>query len=525
MALKASALKLSKKSVIVLIVLTLAVLILIALAIFLLTRSSVPIQNIQLEYADDSEAALSSITQPYDLTDVTPTFDIYGEEGFNTSDAPVVLIRTDYSPDADPCTQSDNYDYDLGAYDPNNGRCAELGRDNLTLPNHATVQIYSNYYKEDYHNGYAIDYSAYAFLPDGSVVSLTNNSKVQFNFYDNETRIVQMEGDAYYRVKAQAEGNIFTVQVGDRLIELSDDELVITMDSNDIANDNDLEELNEIYVEQKSKGGPLDSDTETIARLQANNLIANIYVISGGAGIRTRDNSDGDTTAINEESPYQRLLFKDYGKRITNEPDSEELAEAQETFLEYSSYATNQMKFSMTSYGLGNFNSVSFEDLYNMLMIRFDGIQVYAYNYSMAYMEDMENFNSEWNNFVSRISTCREGWYKATDTKCCPNDYQYNESTGSCTKTTYYYTCDEGWTLGSDNMCHRQVAVDSGEDETKTPTYYPSSDGNGDMCVTKSKPASYQLCSMAVSIGDAHMEGSSCCFDTEVAEPQLEPVN
>jgi hypothetical protein len=120
MALRASSLKLSKKSVIVLIVVTLAVLIL-ALAIFLLTRSSVPIQNTQLEYADDSEVALSSITQPYDITDATPTFDIYGEEGFNTSDAPEVLIRTDYSPDADPCTQTDNYDYDLGAYDENNG--------------------------------------------------------------------------------------------------------------------------------------------------------------------------------------------------------------------------------------------------------------------------------------------------------------------------------------------------------------------------------------------------------------------
>jgi hypothetical protein len=309
------------------------------------------------------------------------------------------------------------------------------------------------------------------------------------------------------------------------VIDLSDDELVITMSSNDIENDKDLEELNDIYVEQKSKVN-LWIQILTIAMLQADNLIANIYVISGDVSMCAREKEDsGDVFMANEESPYQRLLFKDYGNRTTSEPDSEELAEAQETFLEYSSYTTNQMKFSMNSYGLGNFNSVSFEDLYNMLMVRFDGIQVYTYNYSLAYTEDMENFNSEWNNFVSRISTCRDGWYKATDTKCCPNDYQYNASSGSCTKTTYYYTCDEGWTLGSDNMCHRQVATDSGKDETKTPTYYPSSSGSGYMCVTKSKPASYQLCSMAVSIGDAHMNGSECCFDTEIAEPQLEPMN
>jgi hypothetical protein len=131
----------------------------------------------------------------------------------------------------------------------------------------------------------------------------------------------------------------------------------------------------------------------------------------------------------------------------------------------------------------------------------------------------MDDFTTEWNNFIKKTGTCKEGWYKAAEGRCCPDGYVYNSSKSLCTKTTYTYYCEEGWTLGSDNMCHKQGSG-STTSEQKTPTYKSGSGTGGDICVDSSKPASYQLCKMGVSAGSGHMSGSKCCF-ASVADPKL----
>lgn len=465
----------------------------------------------QLELADDSETALLTDVQPYDISDGTPTFDLYGEVGYNLNNYPSVMVRSDYSSDAEACDSTDATNYNEKA--EVREKCIVLSKEKLVIPNHATLQIYSGSYKsyptddKDYWH-WALEY-AYALLPDGSMVSMSK-AKVQFNFYDNETRIVQMNGSAYYRVKAQPEGYKFTVQVGDRIIELSDSETQISIDlDKDTTNKNNMDSYDLI------KSG--EEDQELIEILQSNKYIVNIINYSGAGRMYKRGTTSENLVILDDgDNSYKRFSFYDYKTRKTTDATQKEYENNKETVLS-SDYYNDHAMFSVNNYGLGNFNSVSVSDLYDMLMVYFDNAKIVEYKEAMKYKEDMDNFNTEWNNFITKIGQCNDGWYKTATGTCCPNGTVHNPSIGTCTKTTYYYYCDAGWTLGSDNMCHK---AGSSSEETKTPVYNQNSGAGGGICVDSSKPASFQLCKMGVTLGTSKMSGSKCCFN-EVAEPVL----
>ena len=57
--------------------------------------------------------------------------------------------------------------------------------------------------------------TAYLVLPDNSVISLSSNGfpTMQVNIYEKETRIVQMNSLAYYRISPQEDSHIFTVEL------------------------------------------------------------------------------------------------------------------------------------------------------------------------------------------------------------------------------------------------------------------------------------------------------------------------
>ena len=222
-------LKLEKRQIIIISII-IAALIIIPLTIYFILRgkdSSTLINNnaentFQEGYADDSESALTTLAQPYDTEDSDPTYDLYAEVGTFSEDATHSTVQTssDFSSDPEECSTSEE------------GSCIDLGREKTVMPNHSTVNLivwgsYATEWSDEGLPGARVGLKAYAVLPDTSMASIYSDSKVQFNFYDKETRIVQMEGEVYYRVKPQEEGHVFTVQAGDRLIELNDAEAYV----------------------------------------------------------------------------------------------------------------------------------------------------------------------------------------------------------------------------------------------------------------------------------------------------------
>ena len=225
-------LKLEKRQIII-ISIVIAALIIIPLAVYFVLQNKhlpTPINNnaqntFEEGYADDSESALATLAQPYDIEDTEPTFDLYGEVGTPGEEVAEDTVRTssDFSPDSEECSSLEE------------GSCINLGREKTVMPNHSTVNLvvwesYATEWSDDGLPGARVGLKAYAVLPDVSMASIYSDTKVQFNFYDKETRIVQMEGEVYYRVKPQEEGHVFTVQAGDRLIELNNAEAYVQIE-------------------------------------------------------------------------------------------------------------------------------------------------------------------------------------------------------------------------------------------------------------------------------------------------------
>ena len=222
-------LKLERRQIIIISIIIVA-LIIISLAVYFILQNkhlSTLINNnaqstFQEGFADDSESLLTTLAQPYDTEDTDPTYDLYAEVGTPNDDSTYDTVQTssDFSPDSEECSTSEE------------GSCINLGREKVVMPNHSTVNLivwgsYATEWSDDGLPGARVGLKAYAVLPDTSMASIYHDTKVQFNFYDKETRVVQMEGDVYYRVKPQEEGHVFTVQAGDRLIELNDTEAFI----------------------------------------------------------------------------------------------------------------------------------------------------------------------------------------------------------------------------------------------------------------------------------------------------------
>ena len=142
------------------------------------------------EYADDSKEALSTIAQVYDTEDSEPAFKIYSQrtgaiEGYEESGVEMY----------------DTCEVEIKETDS----ITEIGNDPIERPNHCTL-----------HFSYS-SLIAYILLPDGSLISADSDAVLQINMYENETRIVQLNGEAYYRIAKQPEDKIFTVQMGNEV--------------------------------------------------------------------------------------------------------------------------------------------------------------------------------------------------------------------------------------------------------------------------------------------------------------------
>jgi len=468
-------LKLEKRQIIIISII-IAALIIIPLTIYFILRGKDPstlINNnaentFQEGYADDSESALTTLAQPYDTEDSDPTYDLYAEVGTFSEDATHSTVQTssDFSSDPEECSTSEE------------GSCIDLGREKTVMPNHSTVNLivwgsYATEWSDEGLPGASVGLKAYAVLPDVSMASIYSDSKVQFNFYDKETRIVQMEGEVYYRVKPQEDGHVFTVQAGDRLIELDDTEVFIQV-VNDVDErvakseelgkfEFDMDYVNDPYItleEQERRSQEVEKEMEEYnKRVEENSkdiYAVKVYIASGSAKMYSRSDRNTVLYELTGDSPYTIFKYREYERMNAYEAKQDEVDDWRETLAtgyESTEFMAN-LTFSMSNYGMGNFAKVSSEDLVNMLQINIDAIEPEARKTAAWFKNDMENFLSDWNEFIAKTS-CKAGWYKATETKCCPDGYIWDSSRQSCTKTTYTYYCNDGYTLGSDNMCHK----------------------------------------------------------------------
>lgn len=468
-------LKLEKRQIII-ISIVIVVLIVISLAVYFVLRGkNLPTfinnnaqKTFQEGFADDSEEALTTLAQPYDTEDTEPTYDLYAEVGTPNEDSTYDTVQTssNFNPDSEECSNSEE------------GSCIDLGREKTVMPNHSTVNLivwgsYATEWSDEGLPGARVGLKAYAVLPDVSMASIYSDSKVQFNFYDKETRIVQMEGEVYYRVKPQEEGHVFTVQAGDRLIELNDTEAYIQVEiDNDemIAKNEEREKfeydsdyVNDPYITQEEynrRSEEMEQKMEEYNReseeYRKNIYAVRVYVTSGSAKIYSREDRNTMLYELTEDNPFTIFKYRDYEKMNAYEAQQEEIDEKKDklaTGYESTEFMAN-LTFSMSNYGMGSFGGVSKEDLVNMLQININAIEPQARKTAAWFKNDMENFLSDWNEFVAKTS-CKAGWYQATSETCCPDGYIWDSSRQLCTKTTYTYYCNDGYTLGSDNMCHK----------------------------------------------------------------------
>ncbi len=473
--LRFSKLKLEKRQIIIISII-IAALIAISLSVYFILRGkNLPtLINNKAQYtfeegfADDSESLLTTLAQPYNTEDTEPTYDLYAEVGTFSEDATHSTVQTssDLSPDSEECSTSEE------------GSCIDLGREKTVMPNHSTINLtvwgsYATEWSESDLPGARVGLKAYAVLPDVSMASIYSDSKVQFNFYDKETRIVQMEGEVYYRVKPQEDGHVFTVQAGDRLIELNDTEAYIQVE---IDNDEmmakyeergkfefDSDYVNDPYITQEEyirRSEEIEKKMEEYNReseeYSKNIYAVKVYTTSGSAKMYSRSDQNTVLYELTGDNPFTIFKYREYDRMNAYEAKQEEIDEWKEilaTGYESTEFMAN-LTFSMSNYGMGNFAEVSSEDLVNMLQINIDAIEPQARKTTAWFKADMENFLSDWNEFISKTS-CKPGWYQATSDKCCPDGYRWDSSRQSCTKTTYTYYCEDGYTLGSDNMCHK----------------------------------------------------------------------
>jgi len=380
-------LKLEKRQIIIISIVIVALIVISLAVYFVLRGKNLPTfinnnaqKTFQEGFADDSEEALTTLVQPYDTEDTEPTYDLYAEVGTPNEDSTYDTVQTssNFSPDSEECDTFEE------------GSCIDLGREKKVMPNHSTVNLtvwesYATEWSDEGLPGARVGLKAYAVLPDGSMAAINSDTKVQFNFYDKETRIVQMEGEVYYRVKPQEEGHVFTVQAGDRLIELNDTEAYIQVEiDNDemIAKNEEREKfeydsdyVNDPYITQEEynrRSEEMEQKMEEYNReseeYRKNIYAVRVYVTSGSAKIYSREDRNTMLYELTEDNPFTIFKYRDYEKMNAYEAQQEEIDEKKDklaTGYESTEFMAN-LTFSMSNYGMGSkYSNVSIFNPYS----------------------------------------------------------------------------------------------------------------------------------------------------------------
>jgi len=441
-----------------------------------------------LETADDSQEALSTIAQVYDTSDSEPAFKIYSQrtgavEGYDESGVKMY----------DTC-EIEKADTDS---------IVEIGNDPIEKPNHCTL-----------HFSYS-SLMAYILLPDGSLIAADSHAVLQINMYENETRIVQLNGEAYYRIAKQPEDKIFTVQMGNEVFVATGTEIFAHAYTTYLTDD--------VWMDMKDPEVLEDMTQEEIDHMLEPNWRAGFGVLDGSGNIISRgeDTNSEEAVAVTK-GDYWGFEFQNYGnmevvnsskgttsdlrdsiKALMTDRDPSDFNPYSNAIASIINLVNEQIAISENSFGgVGNLSLMNYDDIVG-------GLTAYIYEDKQASIvslqegiEEERQFQEEWNSFWDDVNNAYAEAHTVT---------VYGEP----------YCPYEGYELSAD----KTSCVYVGDGTSSTPEYYPS-DGSSGTQATCGEPGSavYQLCKMSIGLSGAnsYMSGSKCCMNPDIEEPTLE---
>lgn len=461
--------------------------------------------EITLGYADDSEQALEIPLQAYTSEDTELKYMVYAD-----------IIRTDPEVEMiETCTYSDGTESKETRY--------LVGREPVQVSNHCLLTFAEYDGPETIENSYL--YNVYLVLPDGTMITLSTKEtpSIQVNMYEKETRIVQLNGYAYYRVAPQEEGKKLSVQMVDRVMYVTGTEFFAGVSSS-FSGDGIWG-----HVELYEGSAEVRLRTQDLVIMMTSKDYANYghwtqngewawYWDEANAGkIHTFYSNDNSTKTQTMEAVGQEdKITWGYMSNLTD-------------------FLTKQVETTMATYGFGNYKSVANNlEAYvdERIATEKELRQEFVIGNTIAAAKAYENYRKWYDGLVEKGEELRAkaaaeaaaSASKGTTYSVCPSGTSF-AGNGKC--------CPTGTYLGTDGYCHGS--------STSKPTYNPTtpsiyadtskstgtgSSGSGGNCISSGTIA-YQACKMAVegvtNDGSYYLSGNKCCMP-EVSAPTLEAV-
>lgn len=336
--------------------------------------------------------------------------------------------------------------------------------------------------------------------------------------YEKETRIVQLNAYAYYRVAPQ-EGKKFSVQMVDRIMYVTGTEFFAGVSSSFSGNGIwGHIELYEGSAEVKLRTQDLvimmtSKDYANYGHWTENGSWAWYWDEANAGKVHTFYNNDSTTKT-------ETLEFMGNGDKITwGYMDN------------IANFLTAQVESTKATYGFGNYNTVANNlEAYvdERIATEKELRQEMVIGNTMAYAKAYENYQKWYDGLVEKgeelrakaAAEAKASVSKGTTYSVCPTGTSY-AGDGKCCKTGTY--------LATDGYCHTYVHTNG----QTTPTYNPStpsisssSGSSGSNCVSSGTVA-YQACKMAAegvtNNGEYTLSGNKCCMP-DIAAPTLEPI-
>lgn len=506
-----SKINLSKKQIL-LICIPLAVLILLVGAYFILKTTGIvdfgknPIANTTgSDYADDSENARSTLFQTYTAKDTETTFKVYADMEFDEG----VMEMTE------SCTYTDDTEPTDTVY--------TVGPIPTEIKNHCLLSFTEFYGKSGFFKTNE-PFNAYILLPDGSLITVTTeeNPTIQVNIYEKETRIVLLNGYAYFRVAPQEKDHKFSVQMMDRVMYVTGTEF--------FAGTSDTfsgEEQKWAHIEMYEGSGEVKLRTQDLIIMLTHKDYEQYgeWVEKNGVA--------GWYWYWDQQNTTSKQAHTFYSDESLN--GIEEMGSADKITAGYmenvGNFIKSQLKTTLTAYGFGNYSSVVSqlepfvdERIVSEQELRYEILAEKQLSFLAAY-DDLQAYKENLAKKAEEAKKQREEAAKAnktvsvvkSTTRKCPTGTAY-AGNGKC--------CPAGSYLGINGYCNKpgQTQSSSTTKPTTVTSTTTSSGGSGENC-TNSGTAMYQACSMAAQGGSSgyYISGNKCCMP-DVEEPTLEPV-
>lgn len=509
-------LKLGKKQIIIICTILLILVVGTVLAVYLLKKDNTSPLGRAYDYvspegyAEDSKEYIDSNFLYQDFGKQEPKYKVYGETGYTKfgfvdstrsplrSEERITSVHVDCGenivrPKGNVIIVEEVSEEDIPEY-----TTIPLGDEPVEVGNHCAVQFNAPYENMAAQEAGEINFNlnSYLVLPDGSLITVTSlpdifadQPEIQVNIFENETRVVMMDGGAYFRIVKQPEGKIFSIQIYDRIFKTTGPAELFASTMNeaklwDTAGNLSKEQVLHSEYYTSFDGGQkfldLTKDEEGNGSLDtgAFRLIAgegDIWV----RGTNEKEKFESNKTYIVADSQEPTTLSG--APHISSAGYVEDEALSRYIPNTYTIFLTSQMALNKSEIGL-NISGTDGKSTGNK-------VSAYVKHYKSTWkkyiekqikeiiaQEKQEQAEEQAREEARRSSysltvTCPTGMYYIGGNSCCPNGYVYNSSIDKCSKTTYY------------------------SQNTKTPRYNPSGSSSSSGNSSNSGSSSSSSCS------------------------------